>query len=88
MHELSIAMSIVEIACEEAGRQGGGPVDEVHLKMGLDSGVVSDALLFSWELACEGTRAEGAKLLIDQQPGRDLQVSAIVVLVDNDAAPH
>jgi len=88
MHELSIAMSIVEIACEEAGRQGGGPVDEVHLKMGKDSGVVSDALLFSWELACEGTRAEGARLLIDQQPGRDLQVSAIVVLVDNDAAPH
>ncbi len=88
MHELSIAMNIVEIACEEAGRQGGGPVDEVHLKMGKDSGVVSDALLFSWELACEGTRAEGAKLLIDQQPGRDLQVSAIVVLVDNDTAPH
>jgi hydrogenase nickel incorporation protein HypA/HybF len=88
MHELSIAMSIVEIACEEAGRQGAGPVDEVHLKMGKDSGVVSDALLFSWELACEGTRAEGARLLIDHQPGRDLQVSAIVVLVDNDAAPH
>ena len=87
MHELSIAMSIVEIACEEAGRQGGCPVEEVRLKIGKDSGVVSDALLFSWELACEGTSAQGARLLVEEQPGRELQVSAIVVLVDDDAAP-
>jgi hydrogenase nickel incorporation protein HypA/HybF len=87
MHELSIAMSIVEIACVEAGRQGGGPVEEVHLKMGKESGVVAEALLFSWDLVCEGTRAQGAKLLLDEQPGRELQVAAIVVLVENDAAP-
>jgi hydrogenase nickel incorporation protein HypA/HybF len=87
MHELSIAMSIVEIACEEAGRQGGGPLEEVHLLMGKDSGVVADALLFSWDLVCEGTSAQGAKLVIEEQPGRELQVSAIVVLVEHDATP-
>ena len=85
MHELSIAMRIVEIASEEAGRQGGAPVEEVHLKLGRESGVVPDALLFSWPLACDGTPIEGARLLVSEQPGRDLQVSAIVVLIENDS---
>ncbi len=87
MHELSIAMSIVEIASEEAERQGDGPVESVHLKLGRESGVVRDALAFSWTLACDGTRVEGAELIVEEQPGRDLQVSAIVVLVKNDATP-
>lgn len=87
MHELSIAMSIVEIACDEAERQGGAPVEEVHLKLGTDSGVAPDALMFSWPLACDGTRIEGAQLMVEELPGRDLQVSAIVVLIENDSPP-
>ena len=86
MHELSIAMSIVEIAGEEAARQGGAPVEEVHLKLGRDSGVVADALLFSWALACDGTALEGARLVVEDLPGRELQVSAIVVLENDSAA--
>lgn len=87
MHELSIAMSIVEIACEEAERQGSPPVETVHLRLGSESGVVQSALLFSWPLACEGTRIEGAKLAVEETPGRDLQLTGIVVLVENDATP-
>jgi hydrogenase nickel incorporation protein HypA/HybF len=87
MHELSIAVSIVEIASEEAERQGSAPVESVHLKLGTESGVVRDALEFSWTLACDGTRVQGAQLIIEEQPGRDMQVSAIVVLVENDAPP-
>ncbi len=34
MHELSIAMSIVEMAQEEAKSLGGVQVDAVHLKLG------------------------------------------------------
>jgi hydrogenase nickel incorporation protein HypA/HybF len=39
MHELSIAMSIVELAEEEAERRG-VQVTAVHLKLGALSGVV------------------------------------------------
>ncbi len=44
MHELSIAMSIVELAEEEAERRS-VQVNAVHLKLGALSGVVKEALL-------------------------------------------
>jgi hydrogenase nickel incorporation protein HypA/HybF len=44
MHELSIAMSIVEMAEEEAHLRN-VRVSAVHLKLGMLSGVVKDALL-------------------------------------------
>ena len=55
MHELSIAMSIIEGASQEALKRGGAQVHAVHLKLGALSGVVKDAPLFSYGLACEGT---------------------------------
>jgi len=70
MHELSIALSIVEGAQEEVSRQGGGRVWAVHLKLGPLSGVVKEALLFSYTLACEGTELEGSSLLIEEIPVR------------------
>ena len=66
MHELSIALSIVEGAEEEAVRQGGGRVRAVHLRLGPLSGVVKEALLFSYDLACEGTSLEGSTLVIEE----------------------
>jgi len=68
MHELSIAMSIIEGATEEARRHGGAKVNAVHLKLGPLSGVAKDALLFSYELACEGTALEGSRLVIEEVP--------------------
>jgi hydrogenase nickel incorporation protein HypA/HybF len=68
MHELSIAMSIIEGAAEEALRHGDVKVKAVHLKLGPLSGVVKDALLFSYELACEGTALEGSRLVIEEVP--------------------
>lgn len=68
MHELSIALSIVETASEEAERRGGVGVDAVHLKVGLLSGVVKEALLFSYDLSCEGTPLEGSRLVIEEVP--------------------
>ena len=68
MHELSIAMSIVEGASEEAVNRGAERVHAVHLKLGALSGVVKDALLFSYELACKDTPLEGSMLLIEEAP--------------------
>ena len=58
MHELSIAMSIVEMAQEEALKRG-VQVNAVHLKLGALSGVVKEALLSSYEMACEDTPLRG-----------------------------
>ena len=68
MHELSVALSIVAGAEEEVSRQGGGRVHTVHLRLGPLSGVVKDALLFSYGLACEGTPLEGSSLVIEEVP--------------------
>ncbi len=68
MHELSIALSIVEGATEEAQKHNGAKVEAVHLKLGKLSGVVKDSLLFSYNVACEGTILEGSRLEIKEVP--------------------
>jgi hydrogenase nickel incorporation protein HypA/HybF len=68
MHELSIAMSMIEMAAEEAARRGGVQVSAIHLRLGSLSGVVKEALLFSYEVACEGTTLEGSRLVIEEVP--------------------
>ena len=67
MHELSIAMSIVDIVQEEAEWRD-VKVDAVHLELGPLSGVVAEALLFSYGMACGGTRLEGSRLVIKEVP--------------------
>jgi hydrogenase nickel incorporation protein HypA/HybF len=68
MHELSIAISMVDQIVEESERRGGLDVEVVHLKLGIFSGVDKDALLFSYELACEGTPLHGSQLSIETIP--------------------
>jgi hydrogenase nickel incorporation protein HypA/HybF len=68
MHELSIAMSIVEMAQEEAERRGDVQVTAVHLKVGVLSGVVKEALQSSYGMACEGTPLQGSQLIVEEVP--------------------
>jgi hydrogenase nickel incorporation protein HypA/HybF len=68
MHELSIAMSIVEMAEEESDQRGGARVNAVHLKLGALAGVVKDALVSCYELACEGTDLQGSRLVVEEIP--------------------
>jgi len=65
MHELSIAMGIVEAAMEEA-KQRNVQVSAVHLRLGALAGVVKDALLFSYEVACQDTPLQRSRLLIEE----------------------
>ena len=67
MHELSIAISIVELAEEEAGRSG-TQIIAVHLKLGAFSGVVKEALLASYEMACDDSPLKGSHLVIEEVP--------------------
>jgi hydrogenase nickel incorporation protein HypA/HybF len=67
MHELSIAMGIVEAAQDEAQKRG-VRVAAVHLRLGALSGVVKDALLFSYEVACQDTPLQGSTLIVEDVP--------------------
>jgi hydrogenase nickel incorporation protein HypA/HybF len=67
MHELSIAISIVELAEEEAERRG-VQVHVVHVKLGALSGVMKEALLSCYEMACENTPLQGSCLLVEDVP--------------------
>ncbi len=65
MHELSIAQSIIEIVDEEARKHGAGQVKKIKLKIGEFSGVVKEALEFSFDVVKNGTIAENAELEIE-----------------------
>lgn len=68
MHELSIAMSILEIAEEESERRGDARITAVHLKLGPLSGVVKEALQSAYELAREMSSVKDARLVVEEVP--------------------
>jgi len=65
------------MASEEVDRRGGARVTVLHLKLGSLSGVVKEALTFSYEIACQGTALEGSQLVIEEVEGRELEVVAL-----------
>ena len=67
MHELSIACSIVETVEENLSDENSRAV-KVLVKIGKMSGVVKDALLFSFDVAAQDTRVQGATLEIEELP--------------------
>ena len=67
MHELSIAMSILDMAEEEAGRRS-AEVDAIYVKLGALSGIVKEALLSAYDLARTETTLETAQLVIEEVP--------------------
>ncbi len=67
MHELSIALSIVEMAEEEAQRRG-VQINAVYVKLGALAGVVKEALLSSYDMASEGTPLQGSRLILEEVP--------------------
>jgi hydrogenase nickel incorporation protein HypA/HybF len=65
VHELSIAESLIDLACEAALREGADRVAKLNVRIGRLAGVVKEALQFSFEVAAEGTLCEGASLEIE-----------------------
>jgi len=68
MHEMSIAMNIVDIAVEHAQKAKARRINKIVLEIGSLSGVLTDALLFCFESATKNTMAEQAELEIIKQP--------------------
>lgn len=70
MHEMSVALSVVDQVEQAARPEGAHGVRRVAVEIGELAGVVPDALAFCFELACAGTRLEGAELVTRFVPGR------------------
>ncbi|MEU1511036.1 hydrogenase maturation nickel metallochaperone HypA [Streptomyces sp. NPDC005811] len=71
MHEMSVALAVVDQVTEAAERAGDvTAVRVIRLRVGELAGVVPDALSFCFELACAGTLLEGAELVTEPVPGR------------------
>jgi hydrogenase nickel incorporation protein HypA/HybF len=68
MHELSIALNLLDLAAEAAAREGGVRVSAVHVKVGPLSGVVTEALLSAYELAREESSLADSQLVIEESP--------------------
>jgi hydrogenase nickel incorporation protein HypA/HybF len=64
MHELSIALSIVETAVEEATKAGASSISKVEVEIGTMAGIEVDALQFAWDSVIRDTIAGQAKLVI------------------------
>lgn len=78
MHELSVALSLVDIATEEGIRLG-GRVCAVHVKVGQLAGVAKEALAFSYDIACQDTPIAGSRLVIEEADGRELELVALEI---------
>jgi hydrogenase nickel incorporation protein HypA/HybF len=67
MHELSMALSLLDLVEEEAERRG-CRVASIHLQLGPLSGVVREALASAYELAREGTSMAETELIVEEVP--------------------
>lgn len=84
MHELSIAMSLVETVCEELPRLGRVSVKSVRIRVGPLSGVVPDALAFAFDVAAADSPIAGARLDIERTGGNELELTAVEVEDDGE----
>lgn len=70
MHEMSLAIRIVEVAVLEAEKAGARTIDQIEVEVGQLAGVMAEALAFCLDAAARGTRAEGATFALTQIPGQ------------------
>jgi hydrogenase nickel incorporation protein HypA/HybF len=81
MHELSIALSLIDAVCDELPRLGPNvAVRSIRVRVGPLSGVVPDALAFAFEVAAAESPLAGARLDIERTDGRELELAAVEVI--------
>ncbi len=70
MHELSIAIGIVNIAKKEAVKHHISEIELIELEIGTLSGIEIESLNFAWPLAVSGTVLEHAEKKINIIKGK------------------
>lgn len=80
MHEIALSFSLLSIVLREAQAVGAKQVQAVTIQAGEYAAVNEQALTFAWNIATEGTAAEGAQLNLQLSPGgRDLIIASMEV---------
>lgn len=72
MHELSIVMSILDIAEKESAKNNAVQIDEIELEIGELSGIDMPAFDFAWQQAVKSTKLESAAKIVNHIPGEGL----------------
>ena len=70
MHELSIAMSIVDLAAAQAANHEALVIEEIELDIGCLSGVEMDSFDFAWRQAIKRTILENATRKVNRIEGK------------------
>ena len=68
MHEVSLAVSILDIVEEYAAKTGFNNVNSIRLSFGRLTCIEPKTLAFAFKVQSEGTRADGAKLVFQVLP--------------------
>ncbi len=72
MHELSLAAEIHRIARVAADDHAGGALESVTVVVGELAAVEPDLLEFAWQAVVTGGEDEGARLIVEWRPVRQL----------------
>lgn len=70
MHEMTLAFSIVKLACDEAKGFSAPRIVRVRLEVGVFASVEVHALQAAFELVAEATTASGAVLDVQRVPAQ------------------
>ena len=62
MHEMSIAINIVDIAVDTAHKDNAKKINEIIVEIGNLAGIIPESLIFCYDSACKNTMAEGSQL--------------------------
>ena len=68
MHELSVAVSLIEAVSRQVELERCERVRTVFVRVGALSGIVREALAFAFDVAAEQTVVQGAVLEIEDVP--------------------
>jgi hydrogenase nickel incorporation protein HypA/HybF len=70
MHEMSLAMSIIELATSRAYEAGAHTINKIEVEVGDLSGVTAEALVFCFEAVSRNSLAETAELKLIKKAGK------------------
>jgi len=70
MHELSIVMSIVDLATKQAAKHHASAIEEIELDIGCLSGIEMDSFEFAWKQGIKRTILENATKKVNRIEGK------------------
>jgi len=68
MHEMFVCESLIKSIEEQSDLQKFSKVKTVYLEIGVFAGIEINSLRFCFDVACRGTIADSAKLVISEKP--------------------